>query len=210
VLKKILFCSLLSLYSLLPAQTYLGVNVGEGVGWWLQESNASNVNGSAWDRSHLNFSIPLELTLEKQMGKRIRMGTYLFFNPVNDYEIVGSTDLWYNSNRIPVSKGWFTMLGGGIKGQYNLFSTSNIDLYGAGQLGFFHLNTNHPDKLGFEKKYTFALGTKLVIKKKKVEYTISPTYSEYGFNNTLQENGRHKMYFLNFMFGINYKISDIE
>ncbi len=192
------------------AQTYLGLKFGGGVGWWLQESNAPNVNGSAWDRSHLNFSVPLEVSIEKKLGRRVRFGTYLFYTSVRDYEIVGSTDVWYNQNRIPIAEQWFSMLGGGLQGEYNFINTARFDLSGSAQMGFFHLNTTHPDKLGFEKKYTFSLGPKLVIKRKNLEYVINPTYSEYGFNNTLQENGRHKMYFVNFTLGVNIKISDIE
>lgn len=194
----------------LQAQSYLGLKFGGGVGWWLQESNAPNVNGCAWDRSHLNFCVPLELSIEKKLGKRIRFGTYLLYTAVRDYEIVESTDVWVDPDRIPIAEQWFSMLGGGLQGQYNFFSTPKFDLYGAGQVGFFHLNTSHPDKLGFEKKYTFSLGPRLVIKKKQIEYVINPNYTGYQFTNTLQKNGRHKMYFVNFNLGVNFKIGDID
>lgn len=210
MLRQAIFISCLLVSSILHSQTYLGLKTGGGGGWWLYESNAPNATGSAWDRSHFNINAPIEFSVEKQLGKRVRMGAYAFLSSVRDDEITESTDLSFNRDRVPIAEEWFSMLGGGIQGQYNIIKSGKYTLSGAGQVGFFHLNTIHPDENGFEKKYVFSVGPKLTIEKKKYEFLIHPNYTEYSFNNAYQTKGRHKMYFLNFMVGVNFKISDID
>lgn len=197
-------------FSFMDAQTYIGIKTGGGGGWWLQQSNAANVSGSAWDRSHFNIHLGTEVSIEKQLGKKVRFGAFGFYSAVQDTEMVGSTDMTFSRVRIPIAEKWFSMLGGGVQMRYTLLQSGRFSLSGCGQLGFFHLNTSHEDKNGFEDKFTFSLGPNFSIQKGKFTWNLQSVYSEYRFNNTLQEKGKHKMYFLNFNLGLQYKLSERE
>lgn len=211
IIRRITLLSIMMLtFSFLSAQTYTGLKIGGGGGWWLQESNASNANGAAWDRSHFNINLPVEISIEKQVGRKIRFGAFGFYSAVQDTEIVGSTDQVFLRDRTPIAEKWFSMLGGGLQAKYLFFQSGRYAFSGFGQFGFFHLNTIHEDRNGFEDKFLFSIGPNFSIKKGNFSWQIQPTYTEYRFNNTFQEKGKHKMYFLNFNLGLQYKISERE
>lgn len=183
---------------------------GFKTGWWIYHKGLSNATGGAdqgWDRTHYEPKISLEGGLTYRY-KRIVSTVFVSTSFYIENEMLEHEDFFPARKKYAISNGSVTFLEYGLAVGYDLINSRRFKLSPDLGLGFFEIETSHPQKDNFGNRYFWHLGIQSKIRKGDITWILAPQYQEMTIKPRaeIHKNEKHKIHSFGLNFGLRYWI----
>ena len=183
---------------------------GFKTGWWIYHKGLSGSNGGddmGWDRTHYEPKISFEGGVTYRY-KKIISTVFVGASFYIENEMLEHEDFFPDRKKYAISEGAVDFLEYGLEVGYDLISGPKFQLSPNVGLGFFEIETSHPQKENFGSRYFWHLGVQSKIRKGNITWILAPQYQEMTIRpkEEIHKNEKHKIHSFGLNFGLRYWI----